>query len=226
MFQKVKPIVICINAPPGSGKDYLGDKIISSLGGLAVKEKMAAPIEWAIKNAFQFDDEMWQYLREEGKEGPIVPSSSTTLRQAMISFSEDHMKPMFGKDIFGRLLAERAIHYIRYNDQPVVVVTDCGFNIEYKCLYQRMVEDNVRTLLVRIERQDAPVTAMEAAIYPGSYKAIPGGRYVRQYTFENDSREWVSPINPLHFLIWENDGTDQSAEHMAGRVFDCIMENY
>ena len=122
---------IILNGPPKSGKDTIGQAIHAQLtfrGLNSVKEKFAAPIKDAVQAFIGLNDE----LRSIYFENPLMKDHESkyffglTPRQVLISFSEEWVKPKFGKQAFGELLKQRTEDL----PQDVVVVTDCGFDEE------------------------------------------------------------------------------------------------
>lgn len=187
-MSSIEPIVFAINGPPSAGKSTLAHAIVDAVGELGCEEKMAFPIDWGVKNALSIDDDMWTYLREEGKEGPIMLGSEgdvPTVRQVLINFSEDFLKPTFGPDIFGRLAADRIMNRIYNCNQPVIAISDCGFQAEFDHVARFLNEAGIRLVLVRCLRDG--------------------------YTFAGDSREYVEPFDRENgFVVWENDSSPKS----------------
>lgn len=135
--------VILLNGPAGSGKDTLGSGLCSRLPGDSIIEKFAQPIRDAALATFPF---LTPETLDSWKETPFLADTPTTLRQWMISYSEDLMKPAFGEDIFGRLCAER----LRETEPNFAVITDSGFLLEADVLVNCFGPDNV--VLFQIER--------------------------------------------------------------------------
>jgi len=69
-----------------------------------------------------------------------------TYRQFQIDISEKFLKPLYGQDIFGRLLKTRCLA-VEPNIDPIFIVSDCGFQIEVDTLKEHNV------LLVRMVRE-------------------------------------------------------------------------
>lgn len=135
-----RPKVILINGPPGSGKDTLAAGLSGYLPDLQI-EKFARPIRDAAIATFpEVTEENLEELKDK------VGSAGTTLRKWMTWFSEMLMKPLYGKPIFGVLLAQR----LKQNKHRYIVVSDSGFAEEARelqCL------PNITLLLVRLGRK-------------------------------------------------------------------------
>ena len=129
-------MIILLNGPPRSGKDYAG-RVFEELG--ATTYKFATEVKDRTHAIFRLHVPTDHF--EDVKDDPRSEFLGATPREAYIRFSEGFMKPLYGDDIFGRLLAQR----IR---PGVAAVTDSGFVSEAKVLVDQF--DDV--VLVRIHR--------------------------------------------------------------------------
>jgi len=165
--------VILLNGPPRSGKDEAGHMIAKQLHKLGIPfgiDKMIKPAEDIIKTVTQIDDYTFAMYREEKKDEKL-PDKDVSLRQLMISFSEDFIKPNLGDDYLGIWCAERIMSR-NTPDNYVTIITDTGFQVEHDALVNYDEYKMYHT--VQIHR---PVTS-----------------------FDGDSREWVNGKDKTHVL--------------------------
>lgn len=97
---------IFLNGPKGCGKDTLADHLANEF--TLWKYKMRKPIDLALKGFLNLKAFELDRFFESEKDQPWEPYGLTP-REMMISFSEDWAKLKFGQDIFGKLLADRAL---------------------------------------------------------------------------------------------------------------------
>jgi hypothetical protein len=164
--------IILLNGPPRSGKDTIGS-ILKMHEGFQI-DKFAQPIrDWACM-FFGINDADIERLKETEMIG-----SGRTLRQWMISYSEDFLKVNGGPRIFGNLLIDRIEQF------PFVLyaITDSGFAEEGQTLVDRYGADNI--LLVHVLRPNHDFSGDSR-----SYIELPN---VKTYEFRNDG-----PIFDLH----------------------------
>lgn len=134
------PQIVLLNGPPHCGKDTLVKELIPYLKFKHVK--FAGPLKRAIAGALD--------LRlsdiEDRKEQPVKAFGELTIRRLLIDLSEEHMKPRYGKDIFGKLLWND----IKNSANSLFLVSDCGFHEEV----ERIISNNGshNCLLIRIHR--------------------------------------------------------------------------
>lgn len=140
------PKFILLNGPPRSGKDTAA-KALLSIRDKFIHEKFSAPLKEAFAGMMNvsIDDFMVEYYEECKDE--IIPFLGVSFRQWQIDFSEKFMKPLYGIDVFGRLLINRIDSY----SPNTYVISDCGFQIEVDHVIKNFPEKDV--LLVRLHRQ-------------------------------------------------------------------------
>lgn len=156
--------VILLNGPPRSGKDTLGNMLrernLASGENRVVLEKFAEPIKRHFAASWGVSLE-WI---EANKDRPFMEGSTTTVRQMLIAYSENYLKPLLGKNIFGRLLCARigadqsgilASIYAKTNtSDDVVVITDSGFSAEA----QVVIDAGYDVRLIRLHRTGCDFT--------------------------------------------------------------------
>lgn len=143
---------IIFNAPPNAGKDIAAEHIVeylSSKGVAAYHKEVKENLFKAVKSAYGVSDSEWTMLyQREFKEHPShhlrIGNSDTSPRNAMIHMSENVLKPLFGKDVFG-IMAAKSL------EEGVNVFSDGGFAEEVQCVLDEVGEGNF--LLVHVTRE-------------------------------------------------------------------------
>lgn len=159
------PKAIILNGPPRSGKDTLAEGL-RRLWPSTSKEKFAQPIvDYMFSNWGVLPDLVDKSLPPPG------PFKGPPVRQIMIAYSEQFMKPLFGKDIFGKFAVRRIERTIV--KAPLYIFSDGGFSEEIQCIVDYLGAENVG--IVHLMR-------------PGT-------------SFDGDSRDWVTLPNVETFAI-------------------------
>jgi hypothetical protein len=143
---------ILFNGPPRSGKDTAAkialDYVHKTHG--AYWEKFSYPLKRGFAGIVDhsIDDEGNVDTFEKIKED-IIPFLGVSYRQFQIDMSEKFMKPLYGNNIFGRLLLQRCHEIASMSSYPpVFIVSDCGFQIEcdvlkdHNILFFNMIRPN------------------------------------------------------------------------------------
>lgn len=136
-------VAVFIQGPPRSGKDTLGEILNTRLniGGVHARvEKFAQPIvDWS-ESFFGVS------CRHEGLKDTKLPEmDGMSPREAAIAFSERAMKPLFGHDIFGQVLARK----IALHTPDVALITDSGFLEEAQPVFDSVGLDMCLAIQVR-----------------------------------------------------------------------------
>jgi len=159
--------VILLNGPPRSGKDFAGRAICAWRANTRAA-KMAKQLKERCHAAYLLMGggvPLPHDAFEDRKDIPLTEFDGMTPRQAYIAFSENWIKPTFGKGQLGiwlfREMQARADMW--HPTELTFVVTDCGFREEVAEIVRRVGKESVR--LVRIHRKG--------------------------YDFTNDSRSYV-----------------------------------
>lgn len=202
--------LIMINGPKRAGKDTLSDAFVDMLGEVLEGEscvnrvdvfsqmKLAQPISDALQACFGFDDVLWTKIREDYKELPFVNGYDTTLRQAMINFSEVYLKKTFGEEIFGVILWNKIVPALT-SGINTILVSDCGFQTEFDYIMSRPLPDDLDVFLINVKREG--------------------------FTHEGDSREDVSAADYPNViqLGWENKGDVYSIIEGVDNLLSAMM---
>ena len=139
-----KTRVVLLNAPPDSGKDdvaaFLWEHYFMNHG-----ECKAQLVRIAVEIA-QMGDYEWNMLYNDRstKEMPCHRLFGRSPRQHLIYVAEEVIKPAFGKDYFGKIIASKLC--TGFN-----VVSDIGFMEEAMPIINKVGQENVT--LVRIHRE-------------------------------------------------------------------------
>lgn len=146
--------IIILNAPPMSGKDDIAEYLSVEHGAihLEVKELL---FQVAVRAA-GITRPLWEALyTRDYKEFPTpylqINGVAASPRQWMIHCSEKVIKPLFGKDAFGKAAVQ---DLLKRDLRPgsVVVFSDGGFLEELVPLAQYAQEQGGSLVLARIER--------------------------------------------------------------------------
>lgn len=144
--------VLLLNGPPGCGKDFAANALGERLGwDRTHHDKFARKVKEAVHAAYGIfvngTPAPYDWF-EERKEQPCSELFGATPRSVYIAFSEVLMKPLHGKDIFGRLLLR---DLLRINDKmDTIIISDSGFLEEAKVLVDYYGPKNVS--LVHLHR--------------------------------------------------------------------------
>ena len=142
--------ILLLNGPPRCGKDTFAKVIKGFSPSLVHIEKFALPMKLCVPIAYGITQERWAELDSaELKDKPADELFGRTPREPQIGFSEDFLKKMHGKDIFGRLLLRRLEHVSAKFE--TVAISDSGFREEAEMLVKHYGAENV--YLWRIYRE-------------------------------------------------------------------------
>lgn len=176
----MKTLVVLLNGPVNSGKDYIAEALIAALGG--VKQEFKEALYEATAQAFGVDldwfkgqakgritkeqasPELWMNREEAVKLyeylGKELPSDAEIFlaspREALIYTSEIIYKPLHGPDYFGIKASEKMQKGYNY-------VADSGFKEEALVQADKFGKDNV--LLVRIYRDGCEFSSNDSRGY-------------------------------------------------------------
>jgi hypothetical protein len=160
--------IICLNGPPGCGKDFAARHVCTDLKSAkypAEVMKMADPLKKAVHALYglfyepgYYDDERNTHLK--GEEHPLLFGQSP--REAYIALSEEYAKPKHGPRFFGELAANR----INNSRNSIFIFSDGGFVDEWTPIIWFAEPENV--LIIEVHPH-------------GNHKS----------SFENDSRGYI-----------------------------------
>jgi len=141
--------VLLLNGAMFSGKDFIGD-VLSQIGWNKCQFKEQLYVDTA--EYFGVDLEWFKAVATDRIRKEIPTESLTDLngkiyspRQALIHVSENVVKPVKGKDWYGRVTVDN------YMKKGFNVVTDSGFREEAEAVVKKVGAENV--ILVHLERE-------------------------------------------------------------------------
>ena len=135
--------LIILNAPKGCGKDVAAEYLANMYNFHHVEFK--APVEELVKSFYSLTEKEHELLyRRENKEVPQSCLMNKSIRDCYIHVSEDVIKPMFGKDVFGTLLANSL-------EDGVSVASDGGFTEEVGAVAEVVGAENILIIQIHAE---------------------------------------------------------------------------
>lgn len=127
-------LVVALNGPPRSGKDTAA-LCIHRLVKSARLFKFASPVKRGVHAAFNLM--VPENYFEDVKDKPREEFFGATPRSCYINHSEKYMKPLYGRDIFGKLMLNQLQHHDKKHGPKVAIISDCGFQEEVDVLRTR-----------------------------------------------------------------------------------------
>lgn len=143
--------IILLNGPPRCGKDTISEILKNHCPSEVHLEKFALPLKLAVPMIYGLTQANWKedLDTEQGKDYRCDQLFGKTPREVQIAISEDLLKPLHGKDIFGKLIVRR-IERVNSKWFSATVVSDSGFREEAEVVVDRFGADDVQ--LWRIHR--------------------------------------------------------------------------
>jgi hypothetical protein len=139
--------VIFVNGPPASGKDTAAEIIERITGARHIKFK--AQLDRLLEVTYDLaPTRLRELCTREMKDVPVQDFGGRSYRNACIHMSEEIIKPNFGADYFGVILAKRIFH--QHSLAKWYVISDCGFLEEVEAIVSRMRFTDA--LLLRMHR--------------------------------------------------------------------------
>lgn len=173
--------ILVANGPPGSGKDTAINQCVENLNfkGRVFKLSYKKVLYAGVAKRFNLDLDYVISLNEnrDTKELPMECFGGLSVRQALISESEDHIKPMFGEEGVANFAISELLDIIKpTHGEPILLLnSDGGFNIEIDYVKRRLGLSNDQLFVIRLLR--------------------------RNHSFQGDSREFIKNPN----IIINND---------------------
>lgn len=132
--------LIILNAPKNCGKDVAAEHLVKIYNFHHVEFK--STVKDLVKSFYSLTDKEHELLyRRENKEVPQSCLMNKSIRDCYIHVSENVIKPMFGRDVFGVLLANSL-------QSGVSVCSDGGFVEEVEAVAKEIGKENI--LVVQI----------------------------------------------------------------------------
>lgn len=126
----------------------------------------------------------------------IIPELGVSYRQWQIDYSEKYMKPLYGDDIFARLLLMRQRERIQ-TEGYLCVVSDCGFQVEVDTLANAIPPKNL--LFIKVIRDGC--------------------------TYDGDSRQDIrAPHSDFNYHVLYNDKDTTTWEKKASKLVGDFLK--
>ena len=176
--------IFLLNAPPLAGKDTAGTMLRAHFAHSTIL-KFAAPLKEGVAAIFcSGDTQRFAELDSPEQKGlPHEEFFGATTRQVQIDLAEKFIKPNYGVQALGYILANAVSAALKGpvgHEEPLFFITDSGFREEAEILVNRFGAENI--VLIRIHRANC--------------------------TYDKDSRSYISlmDLNIKEFDV-DNDGT-------------------
>lgn len=145
--------ILLLNGAPRSGKDTVAHMLKNAASSSVHLEKFALPMKLSIPLIYGVPRDKWEKELDTARNKDLACTDffGKTPREVQIALSEDYLKPMHGKTIFGELLARRLQSVANRGMLECAVVSDSGFYHEAKEIIDTFGADNVQ--LWRVLRQ-------------------------------------------------------------------------
>lgn len=185
--------IILFNGPPNSGKDAAAEYLSDTYG--AFHSSFKTHLFEVTQTIYNIVPYVWNHwYSREGKEIPREELGGLSCRQALIYISEEIVKPVFGKDFWGKSEAKWLIKYMEGDE--VVVFSDAGFDDEVTPLVDAFGKENV--YIIKIEREGC------------SYKG--------------DSRNYLSDglVSEENYYTIKNNGTLEEFKENVEKLYNYI----
>lgn len=154
--------LILFNGPPRCGKDTGVEHIVNNQRVGIQHMKLAAILKERTHALYGMPTLTYDHF-EPVKDKKREEFLGLTPREAYINVAEKYFKPVHGETVFPELLSQN----IRNAGNPVVAISDLGFDIELKYFVKEFGAENI--LLVKVHRAGC--------------------------NFDNDSRNYVDFLN-------------------------------
>lgn len=169
--------IVWLNGPPRSGKDTVGQALADyyerEFGKDCYVTKLAAPIKRAVKAFLGMDNVEWFHMDTLGKGKDSSSASPITygrsLRECQIALAETFAKPLWGDQIFGKMLRDKVKNLPSKN--VMVFVTDAGFAEECEPLIAWSGFEN--NALIRLSRDGTDYSKDSRSDIDLTYLGVP-----------------------------------------------------
>lgn len=140
---------LLLNGPPRCGKDTVVRELVQYIKfrhmkfAMPMKRAFAALLDITEGQLEDFKDVQSPLLQ---RAGTTQKDGRDTVREGLISFSEDWAKQRYGEDFFGRAFWQHA----KNSAEQLIVASDCGFREEVERVISNAGRRNC--VLIRIHR--------------------------------------------------------------------------
>ena len=165
--------IVIANGPPGAGKDTTIEELCEGLSfkgkGRAFILSYKRTLYKAVAKRWGLDVDYVQGLNEDRgtKEVPMECFGGLSVREALISESEDHIKAQYGEDGVARITIDELLEEINPEPHETILLLnpDGGFNAEADYIKERLGLTDEQLFVIRLLRKNC--------------------------SFQNDSREFL-----------------------------------
>lgn len=144
--------ILLLNGAPRSGKDTIAQMLKNNASSSVHLEKFALPLKLSVPLIYGVPRAAWENELDTARNKDLACSQffGKTPRNVQIALSEDFLKPLHGKMVFGELLERRIKNVAHRSDLECIVVSDSGFYDEAKHIIDVFGANNVQ--LWRVHR--------------------------------------------------------------------------
>lgn len=146
----MKPIFI-LNAPPRTGKDTIANRVIEECGIRTASFKYPMYDIFIRTTGMPAEEFFTLYETSGWKDTPAAFLNGKTPRELMIHISENYIKPFFGKDYYGKWVADYIKHFEQdASSEMVWIIPDGGFQSEFDAMKEVFGD---RLVIISLERE-------------------------------------------------------------------------
>ena len=144
--------IILLNGPPRCGKDTVSAILKEHSPSFVHQEKFALPMKIVTPLVYSVTLSHWKEHLDTAENKDLACSEffGKTPREVQIALSEEYLKPLHGKTIFGKLLSRR-LNMVLGGMLDCVVISDSGFLEEALEVINTFGAENIQ--LWRIHRE-------------------------------------------------------------------------
>lgn len=157
--------VVFFNGPPRCGKDTVVKRLLKLNIYNSQEIKFSSPLKESLPIFFGLSAEEVNNL-EMNKEVSSDLLLGKSWREAQISLSETWAKPIFGKDVFGKI----ALNKIYSGKKDISFISDSGFLSEAETVINSLGQENC--LLVRMYRIGCDFSKDSRSYWSHDYKQL------------------------------------------------------
>lgn len=186
----MKKKLIILNAPKGCGKDVAATHLCNLFNFNHVEFK--TPLKELVMSFYNLDETEHSYFYDRcRKEYPQRRLGGLSIRECYIHVSETVIKPVFGRDVFGTLLAKSL--------SGVSVSSDGGFVEEVEAVAKEIGKENVLIVQIHSEGNDFRGDSRQYLDVQGVTTRIVHNHFTSQF-FSNIVdvvTKWVGEVNEV-----------------------------
>lgn len=178
--------VVLFNGPPRSGKDTYA-KELNKLLDNSIHVHFAEILKDATHKAFGLLDVPFDYF-EDRKDNECEELYGAKPRDCYIHMSENVFKPLCGQDYFVKRMYN---DIISKSDKDIILISDCGFNVEVEFLSKC---NDIRCLYCILEREGHDFSSDSREYIDVNKINRNKDNYFKFYNFENQIEDTTKLI--------------------------------